>query len=66
MFRGTIIFSVCYLFMRRLINFTSFHKDMKRLDYTTDIQPIQNFTMTSRIDDDEEFWGHFVDIDIYS
>lgn len=66
MFRGTIIFSVCYFFMRRLMKFSSFHNDMKRLNYTTNTQPIQNFTMTSKIDDNEEFWGHFVDIDIYS
>lgn len=42
------------------MNFTTFQQDMKRLDYLPKEEPFIDKN------ENEETWGHFIDIDIYS
>lgn len=60
MFRRTLFFSICYFFLKKIMNFTIFQQDMKRLDYLPKEEPFIDKN------ENEETWGHFIDIDIYS
>ena len=59
--RRTLFLSIWYLLVERFMKFTFSQKQEKKIDYLPEkeLLVIQNI-------EEEETWGHFIDIDIYS
>lgn len=59
--RRTLFLSIWYLLVERLMKFSFSQKQNKKIEYLPEkeLPLIEN-------KEEEETWGHFIDIDIYS
>ena len=59
--RRTLFLSIWYLLVERLMKFSFSQKKKKKIEYLPEkeLPLIEN-------KEEEETWGHFIDIDIYS